>query len=54
MGMKRNGNISKILLSNSEIKDSFSHSDPVFFFFGGGGRGGQNRIMEIFAPAFLK
>ena len=32
--------------------DSFSHSDPVVFF--GGGRGGQNRIMEIFAPAFLK
>ena len=31
--------------------DSFSHSDPVFFW---GGEGGQNRIMEIFAPAFLK
>ena len=52
MGMKRNGKISRILLSNSEMKiDSFSHLDPVIFW---GGRGGQNRIMEIFAPAFLK
>ena len=52
MGMKRNGKISKILLSNSEIKDSFSHSDPVFFF--GAGEGGAKSYHGNFCTCFFK